>query len=76
MFHMGGKYWDTWNDRLHPLLTESQVMTGPMAGSWDPKGSIPDRWGPHAGRIYVTTMNLLSLEVAYRHLPIYEDTAK
>jgi hypothetical protein len=76
MFHMGGKHWEAWNERLHPLLTESQVMTGPMAGSWDPKGSIPDRWGPHAGRIYVTTMNLLSLEVYYRHLPIYEDTAK
>ena len=76
MFHMGGKHWEAWNERLHPLLTESQIATGPMAGSWDPKGSIPDRWGPHAGRIYVTAMNLLSLEVYYRHLPIYEDTAK
>ena len=28
------------------------------------------------GRMYVTTLNLLSLEVYYRHLPIYEDTAK
>ena len=76
MFHMGDKYWETWNDRLHPLLTESQIQSGPLAGSWDPKKPVPDRWGHHAGRIYVTTLNLLSLEVAYRHLPIYEDTAK
>jgi hypothetical protein len=30
----------------------------------------------HAGRLYVTTMNLLSLEVQYRKLPLYEDVAK
>ena len=76
MFHMRGKYWKEWNDRLHPLLVERQVQTGPMAGSWDPLGSVPDRWGPAGGRIYVTTLNLLSLEVYYRHLPIYEATAK
>jgi hypothetical protein len=84
MFHMGGDHWRRWNDRLHPLLVNSQEQTGPLAGSWDamsyPAGTrrvpIPDRWGPHAGRIYVTTMNLLSLEVYYRHLPLYEDTAK
>jgi len=76
MFHMGGKYWETWNERLHPLLVDSQIQTGPMAGSWDPMKPVPDRWAPHAGRIYVTTLNLLSLEVYYRHLPIYEDTAK
>jgi hypothetical protein len=35
-----------------------------------------DRWGPHGGRLYVTALNLLSLEVQYRHLPTYEDTAK
>jgi len=37
---------------------------------------VPDRWGPHGGRLYVTTLNLLSLEVFYRHLPLYEDTAR
>ena len=76
MFHMGDKYWKAWNDRLHPLLVERQVQTGPMAGSWDPLLPVPDRWGPQAGRMYVTTLNLLSLEVYYRHLPIYEATAK
>jgi len=76
MFHMGGDYWKAWNDRLHPLLTQTQIKDGPLAGSWDPRGPIPDRWAPHAGRLYVTTMNILSLEVYYRHLPLYEDTLK
>jgi hypothetical protein len=76
MAHVGGAYWQAWNDKLHPLLVNSQVAAGPMAGSWDPQGPIPDRWGPHAGRLYVTAMNLLSLEVQYRKLPLYEDTVK
>ena len=76
MFHMRGENWESWNKRLHPLLTSSQVQTGPLAGSWDPFEPIPDRWADHGGRLYVTTLNLLSLEVYYRHLPIYEDTAR
>jgi hypothetical protein len=64
MFHMGGEYWAAWNARLHPILTKSQIQNGLMAGSW------------HGGRLYVTALNLLSLEVYYRHLPIYDDTAK
>jgi hypothetical protein len=84
MFHMGGDHWKRWNETLHPLLVNSQEPSGPLQGSWDPLAypagnrriPIADRWGPHAGRIYVTTMNLLSLEVYYRHLPLYDDTAK
>jgi hypothetical protein len=76
MFHMGGRYWKEWDRRLHSVLVDAQIQTGPMAGSWDPLNPVPDRWAPFAGRLYVTTMNLLSLEVTYRHLPLYEDTAK
>jgi Prenyltransferase and squalene oxidase repeat len=72
MFQLKGDYWKAWNERLHPLLINSQIATGPLAGSWDPQHPVPDRWGTVCGRIYVTTMNLLSLEVYYRHLPIYE----
>ena len=73
MFHMGGEYWEQWNQRLRPLLVDTQVKNGPLAGSWDPQRPVPDRWASQAGRLYVTTMNLLSLEVYYRHLPIYEE---
>jgi len=71
--HVGGERWEQWNSRLHPLLVKTQIKTGEMAGSWHPYEPVPDRWGPAAGRLYVTTMNLLSLEVNYRLLPLYLD---
>ncbi len=76
MFHMRGEYWEAWDNKLHVMLEQTQEREGPTAGSWDPNGQIPDRWGPFAGRIYVTTMNLLSLEVYHRHLPIYDDVGR
>jgi hypothetical protein len=76
MFHMGGDHWKQWHEKLHKLLLDTQVKEGPFAGSWNPRLPVTDRWGPHGGRLYVTTLNLLSLEVQYRHLPTYEDTAK
>ncbi|MFN5103215.1 MAG: prenyltransferase/squalene oxidase repeat-containing protein [Planctomycetota bacterium] len=76
LFHMGGERWKAWYEALYPMLIETQLTSGPYAGSWEPIGSIPDAWGEYAGRLYVTTMNLLSLEVTYRHLPIYEATSR
>lgn len=72
MYHMQGDAWRDWNNKLRPLLLNSQTKTGVTAGSWDPGGAVADKWGPHGGRLYVTTMNLLSLEVSHRYLPIYE----
>ena len=76
MFHMGGNHWEDWNRALNPILITNQIAEGPEAGSWDPVLPVPDRWSIHAGRLYVTTMNLLNLEVYYRHLPIYEETGR
>ena len=73
MYHMRGDYWKAWYDRLYPILIEDQIKQGSMAGSWNPAG---DAWGEQGGRIYVTTLNLLSLEVYYRHLPIHNSAAK
>ena len=74
--HVGGDRWKKWNDKLEPLLIKSQVQNGTMAGSWDPYYPVADRWGSFGGRIYVTAMNLLNLEVEYRKLPLYEDSGK
>jgi hypothetical protein len=72
MLHRGGPTWDRWREQLFPLLRDSQVRDGDFAGSWDPERPMPDRWARHAGRIYVTTMNLLSLEVKNRIFSLYE----
>jgi hypothetical protein len=72
MFQAQGDAWNAWNERLRNLLINSQAQSGPLAGSWDPRGAIPDRWGREGGRLYVTAMHLLMLEVYYRHLPLYQ----
>jgi hypothetical protein len=71
MFQAQGDAWNDWNERLRNLLINSQAQSGPLAGSWDPRGAVPDRWGLEGGRLYVTAMHLLMLEVYYRHLPLY-----
>jgi len=68
MYQIQGPHWQQWNQRIRPLLINSQVRSGADMGSWDPRR---DRWGVQYGRIYVTAMHLLILEVYYRHLPLY-----
>ena len=67
-----GQRWNQWNNLLRPMLIRSQEKTGDLAGSWNPYRPVPDRWGGFGGRLYVTTMNLLSLEVRHRMLPLYQ----
>ena len=74
--HIDGPEWQTWNNALRPLLIRTQEKSGDNAGSWDPYDPVPDRWAPFGGRLYVTTMNLLSLEVRHRLLPLYQKTNK
>jgi hypothetical protein len=68
LHHMEGKPWRAWNDEMKVLLPAHQEKRGRERGSWDPKG---DRWGDAGGRLYVTCLSILSLEVYYRHLPMY-----
>ncbi len=71
MFHMQGEYWEVWNASLRDTMVESQEKGGPVRGSWSPELPTRDTWGQSGGRHYVTCMNLLMLEVYYRHLPLY-----
>ncbi|MEQ9412045.1 MAG: hypothetical protein RIK87_30315 [Fuerstiella sp.] len=73
MFHMQGSDWDAWNAGLRDLLVDTQQKGGPARGSWDPDAPTKDTWGRSGGRHYVTCLNLLMLEVYYRHLPLYID---
>jgi len=71
MFHMQGEHWSEWNAALRDLLIDAQEKTAEQRGSWDPDSPTKDTWGKSGGRHYVTCMNLLMLEVYYRHLPLY-----
>ncbi len=71
VYQVGGSSWEQWNAALRKATLASQETTGDDAGSWEPRGPVPDAWGAYGGRLYVTCLNLLSLEVQYRHLPLY-----
>lgn len=70
--HMGGDTWNLWNKQIREVLPANQVKRGPEEGSWSPVG---DRWGPMGGRLYQTCLSIYVLEVYYRHLPLYSESA-
>ncbi len=69
--HMEGHDWQKWNGVMRQLLPSNQEKHGAERGSWAPGG---DRWGDAGGRLYVTCLSTYTLEVYYRHLPIYRHT--
>lgn len=71
LHHLEGEPWKKWNGVMRDLLVEKQSRSGKERGSWDPVRPTPDRWGAHAGRLYVTCLSIYILEVYYRHLPLY-----
>jgi hypothetical protein len=76
MFHMQGEFWDAWNARLRDTLVSTQLKDGGSSGSWNPDRPTTEKWGAAGGRHYLTCMNLLMLEVYYRHLPLYLELEK
>ncbi len=68
LHHMEGPEFDLWNHRMREHLIRTQEKEGHKTGSWDPGGSP---WGKRGGRMYTTSMALMTLEVYYRHLPMY-----
>lgn len=68
LYHWGGDPWQRWNERMREQLVETQLRDGPGAGSWN----VTDPHGAAGGRIYQTALSILTLEVYYRHLPLYQ----
>ena len=69
MHHFGGEVWELWNRRMREILVAGQIKSGKYAGSWNPKRY---KWGTQGRRIYVTSLSVCTLEVYYRHLPIFK----
>lgn len=68
-----GELWKRWNEKMRDQLVSTQVTKGHEAGSWSPQGQ-----GSHVkygGRLYVTAMSAMTLEVYYRIMPIYQKKA-
>jgi hypothetical protein len=62
MHHVGGPQWDKWNGHMRDILVQTQEREG------HPAGSSHDGNG---GRLYATALATCTLEVYYRHAPIF-----
>lgn len=69
MHHIGGDRWTKWNERTKKVLVSLQAKEGHEAGSWAPLGHHDSA----GGRLYMTALAVCTLEVYYRHLPIYKN---
>jgi len=70
-FH-DGAIWKEWNELMREWLIDLQVKDAKDAknyGSW----AKDDNWmGNNTGRLGTTCMSLLTLEIYYRHTPLYK----
>ena len=71
--HYGGADWESFNTQMRDFLVSTQVESGPAGGSWIIGGS--GHANEAGGRLYMTAMATMILEVYYRHMPLYNDTA-
>lgn len=75
LHNMQNKAWKQWNPRVRDGLVGMQVQgDGCDQGSWSPVYPQPDRWGMRGGRLFQTSLSVLTLEVYYRFLPLYRTT--
>ena len=73
MFAQKGEAWKAWQSAIMPLLRETQLPADhPCAGSWDTEKPSIDKWSNIGGKHYITTMNLMIMEIYIRHLSIYQ----
>jgi Prenyltransferase and squalene oxidase repeat len=73
MYWLQGKNWDTWGPQVRDLLIEKQDKGedgehADQKGSWSPQG---DPQGKMAGRLMITALALMTLEVYYTTQPLY-----
>lgn len=71
--HFGGPSWEQWNKQMREHLIRTQATTGHEAGSWYfEESTMHDQLASAVGgRLYNTALATLTLEVYYRHLPLY-----
>jgi len=75
MFQHGGKAWKQWNKVMKEVLLKHQIKGGCADGSWPTANNkeIPGLKQPfeeRVGKVYTTTLAILTLEVYYRYSPL------
>ena len=72
LHHYGGDEWTKWNEEMREQLVKTQILKGHGTGSWN----LADPHGGAGGRLYMTCLATMTLEVYYRHLPLYDELEK
>ncbi|MBI1902957.1 MAG: hypothetical protein HYS13_17810 [Planctomycetia bacterium] len=67
LFHYGGSAWETWNPRMRETLVSLQARQGHEEGSF----YLPGGQLETGGRLLSTALAVMTLEVYYRHMPLY-----
>jgi hypothetical protein len=70
LHHWEGEEWEKWNKVMRDFLIETQAKKGNETGSW--YFDDPSDHGTQGQRLYVTSLATMTLEVYYRHLPLYQ----
>ncbi|MBR5710364.1 MAG: hypothetical protein IKX40_06370, partial [Thermoguttaceae bacterium] len=65
--HYEGPRWRTWNPKMRDYLISTQAQTGHESGSW----FFPGEHNEAGGRLYVTALCAMTLQVYYRYMPLY-----
>lgn len=71
MHQYGGEPWELWNSQMRDFLVRTQAKEGHESGSWYFEGGQAQK----GGRLYVTAVAIMTLEVYYRHMPLYAEHA-
>lgn len=72
LHHRQDPDWPEWNVALRDYLVNTQEKGDKHnSGSW----YFADKHGKTAGRLYTTAMAVMTLEVYYRYMPLYETRA-
>jgi hypothetical protein len=73
MKQVGGPLWEEWDGQMKRALLSSQETSGHAAGSWYFRSA---KHAEPGGRLYMTCMSTMMLEVYYRYMPIYGDQSE
>lgn len=72
LYHRHDEFWPKWNQEIRDYLVKTQDLGNThRAGSW----YFPDKHGKVGGRLYTTAMAVMTLEVYYRYMPLYDKRA-
>lgn len=72
LHHRRDTHWQKWNEEMRDYLINTQEIGDThRAGSW----YFPDPHGMVGGRLYTTAMAVMTLEVYYRYMPLYDKQA-